>query len=282
MNIDITAQELKNVVGAGVNYRDEAKFEFREKGILIRIQDESNTALYNCLIPKSVLSTYDVDREAIGVKIEDMNDIIDGTDETINLRFNGKQIEVSQGGRVYKTPAIAPDEVRGVPDAVPSGLGLPVKIKADPRWILEFIQDAHQYVFNGNEGSAFWMSANEGVMVLWSRRDDYELTETFHWEDFADYEINWDGATRDKNQTMAINPENTNRIEVLLSIPLTKDMKFFADEVVVEFGHGMPLKAVSETEEGVKHSWIVPPRFPRDTSVTQVPDEVIEDRGLEV
>lgn len=284
MNLKIKAEEWKNVVEATKGFRDEALLEFRDRGILIRVHDESNTGLYNCLIPKEATEEYssgNLDR--MGFHVDDMSDIVPSSDEVIlieHIHDDGNYV-VSVGGRQYKTPNIAPDMVEGVPDKVPSNLSFSVTIKNDSDWLLDFIKDSYDYVFNKSGGS-FWMSANEGVLVLWASKDDYELRETFHWEDFTDYNVDWDEATPDKDKSMSVNPNEEKRIEVLMSIPLTKNMKFFTDNVVIEFGHGMPIKAVSETEEGIKHSWIVPPRFPKQTGYTKVPDDVIPSRELKV
>lgn len=280
MRFEIKSKELKNVLDAANGYRDECILDLRSQGILLRIQDESNSALYSSFIPDDIMDDYDRgEHPRIGIYTEKMYNVLPSTDDVITVELTDRgKIEVV-ANRKYTLPPIDPDTVSGVPDKVPD-LSLPVQVVSEPDWLMEFISESRSYIHDGKKGGSFFLSANEGIVMLWSKKDDWELEDTLHWEDFNNYDIDWSKATQDSKGSMPINPQEERRIECLLSLDLTKHMKFYSDKVEFSWGNGMPLKAVSESEEGIKHSWIVPPRFPTDSEHNKIPDDVLKKRAV--
>lgn len=277
MRFKIEAEEWSNVLEAASVYQDEAVLNLKEDGILMRVHDESNTAVYNTLIPKSVLSEYERgEYNRVGIYVEQLGNITPSTSDEVLVELDGYKIRTVVGTRDYKIPNIDPDQVSGTPEMVPQ-LELPVKIRLGPDKILSYIADAYSHVFNNKRGHYF-IQAQEGVLVLWCKRDDYELVEHFHWEDFEGYDIDWEAAT--VTDSMEGDPTEMKKITSIIAIQLTKGMRFFSDTARLEMGHGMPMKMVSESESGIKHSWIIPPRFPKEGEPSQVPENVIKDRTV--
>lgn len=281
MKIEIEASELYKVLGATNVYRDEAILQFKEDGIMLRVQDESATAVYNTLIPDTAMETYQRGEfPKLGIHVDDMYDFTPNKEVqmTVELDTNTSNKFVMQAGtREFRVPAIDPEHVEGQPEMVPN-LSLPIKVELEPDPLLEFISDVYSRIYNQTSDAHFYLQANEGVLSLWGKRDDYELYEWWHWEDFENYDINWDQASAQDNHPG--NPAQDQQAVCILSSGLTKDMVFFTDTARMEFGHGKPFKMVSETDNGVKHSWIVPPRFPRDDQPDEIPERIIKKRAV--
>lgn len=277
MRFKIEAEELSNVLQAASQYQDEAVLNLKEKGILMRVHDESQTAVYNSLIPASSLSEYEIgEHPRIGIYVQRMAEIIPSNSTDVLIELEDYKINANFGGRDYKIPNIDPDQVSGTPEMVPS-LDLPVNITFDPDLIIDSINEAASHVYGGG-GGHYFMQAQEGVFIIWAKQDDFEFTEHFHWEDFNDYDIDWQAAT--KSDTMPGDPTEDRKMVNIFAVELTKNMKFFSDTARLEMGHAMPIKMVSESETGIKHSWIVPPRFPKEGQVSEVPQRVIKERSV--
>lgn len=283
MHIKIPSEELYQVLDATSVYRDEAIMQFKKKGVMIRVQDKSGTALYNTLIPDTAMDSYERgENPRLGIHVEDMLGFVPNNDDLliIDLESDGiNKFNMQAGSREFRVPAIDPNTVQGEPEMVPD-IDMPIKIKMEPDKILSFISDTYDKIYNGNEEAEFYLQAQEGTFNIWSKRDDYELYEWFHWEDFEDYDINWNNTQPAQNDNLPGDPREDKQAVTIMACNLTKGMKFFADTVRLEMSHGMPLKMVSETEAGVKHSWIVPPRWPSDGDPTEIPQRVIKDRAV--
>ena len=283
MKFAIEARELHNVFAAASAYNEEAVLKFKDNGILIELQDASRTGAFASMMPESAMETYDVQPGThLGVRIGKMIDVLPKSDSTATVELDMQGVHktrTSIDGREYSTPLVDTDDVAQVPESVPS-LDMCVKVWNEQSWLLDFVSEASDYVFSGNPG-AFWLSAQDGLLYLYSSRDDYEVSERLHWEDFDNYEIDWDEAYNENAKGMDIEyPQERQRIEVALSTDLVSDITLYGDDVRIEFGHCMPLKAVSESENGVKFSWIIPPRYPSESDRGKVPDRVVVDRGV--
>lgn len=277
MKFTLPSEELYDILSSASGYHEEAVFKLKEDKILIRVQDESQTALYSSLIPGNVLSEYKKgEHPRIGFYIEETLKALPNDDTSVTVELDGPRILLSVGSREYRTPNIDPDAVNSEPDTVPK-LDLPVEIYLNPDKLLSFIDDAARHVYSSDSGYYF-IRAQEGAMYLWSKKDDYEISDYFHWEDFDDYDIDWKNASGMDN--MPGNPIEEKRISAILAIPLTKPISPSNDIVKMEMGHGMPLKMVSESDAGVKHSWIVPPRFPTNSQASEIPERIIKDRNV--
>lgn len=277
MRFKIEAEELSNVLNAASAYQEEAVLNLKEKGILVRVHDKSQTAVYNSLIPASALGEYEIgEHPRIGIYVDRMNDIIPTTSDDVLVELEDYKININFGGRDYKLGNIDPDQVSGTPEMVPA-LDLPINITLDPNKITDAIDEVANHVYGG-EGGDYFIQAQEGVLIIWGKQDDFEFTEHFHWEDFEDYDIDWQAAT--PSDSMPGNPSETKKMINIFSVDLTKDMTFFSDTARLEMGHGMPIKMVSESDTGIKHSWIVPPRFPKQGQVSEIPQRVIKERSV--
>lgn len=284
VKIQVKSRELYSILDAASSYNDESVLKLREDGIMQEMVDSSNTAAFASLTPEKAFETYGVDEEVrIGVRVDEMLSILNKNDDIVTM-----DLDVGQGvhraiirvdGREYSIPLIDVDSVSQIPDNIPT-LNLPIKIYGEVDWLLDFVTEAQDYIYNGSQGN-YWISAQEGLLYLFSKRDDYEMNEKVHWEDFDDYEINWSRLKEDQQQSMGIlDPSEKRRAETLMSIDLTKAVGSYGDKTRVEMGHGMPLKVVSQTEEGTKFSWILPPRFPKEGQRNKVPERVFTDRSV--
>lgn len=283
MHLTIPSEELHKVLKATSVFRDEAIIQFKKQGMMLRVQDESGTGLYNTLIPESSMSSYERgEYSRLGIHVEDMLNFIPKIEDDITLELESSgtnKFMMSVGSREFRAPAIDPEYVKGEPEMVPN-LDMPIKVKMDPDSLLNFVSDTYSHVFNETEDAHYFIEVREGAMHLWSKRDDYELYEWFHMEDFDDYSIDWDATSPAKSENMPGNPSEEHKAVTIMSSALTKDIMLFSDIARLEIGHGMPLKMVSETENGVKHSWIVPPRFPTQGGTTEIPERVINERTV--
>lgn len=279
MEIEIESSELHKVLGATNVYRDEAIIQLKEKGIMLRVQDESGTAVYNTLIPSSAMDTYERGEfPKLGIHVDDMLDFTPNDDSIMRVKLDTGGVNkfvMQAGNREFRVPAIDPEHVEGRPEMVPT-LNLPVKIQMEPDQVLDFISKVYSRVYNETSEAHYYLQAEEGVFSLWGKRDDYELYDYWHWEDFENYELDFDDASPIDSQPGK--PSESKKIVCILSCMLTKDMKFYSDTARLEFGHGKPFKMVSETDNGVKHSWIVPPRYPREDQPAEIPESIIKDR----
>jgi len=280
MRVKAPANEIRDVLKAASDLRDESVLNLRSEGILIRVEDESQTSLYSSFIPSDVLSEYDTgEHPRIGIYNDEMANALPSGDQDVVIEFDDGKFSIIAGPREYTLPPIDPDQVKGDPEKVPD-LTLPVSaIFNNDSTIMNFVDEAHKYVYNQN-GGGFFISANEGALYLWSKKDDYKLKEVIHWEDLEEYSIAWDDASKDSKGSVPIDPQEEKRIEALLSLELVRPIELVGDKIEISWGNGMPLKAVTESEKGIKHSWIIPPRFPTNTETKKIPDSVIAERAV--
>lgn len=272
MRFTLDASEWKDVLKAASSYNDEAVINLKERGLLMRVQDGSNTGLYNTLIPKELMHEYNRgEHPRVGIYVEQLKNLTPSTDDPITVALDDYKIKATVGSRTYTTGNIDPDQVSSEPESVPN-LDMPCKAKLDPDLIMSFIKDASNHIHSSSAGH-FFISARKDGLHLWSRKDDNQIHDSWSWSDFEAHTLEWDSAGAIAE--MPGDPIEEERMTSILSIPLTKDMVFFSDLVRLEMGHGMPLKMVSESEEGIKHSWIVPPRYPKDTEQSEIPESII-------
>jgi len=276
MKFQLPASEWHSVLKGANSFNEEAVLNLKEQGLMLRVQDSSQTGLYNTLIPSSVMETYEIgEYPRIGIYVDDLYDITPNDDEIVTVELEDYKIKTSIASRQYYTPNIDPESVASEPEFIPD-LEMPITINMNPEKLMDFISEAYSYVYNNSDTGDFYIQAQEGTMVLWSKRDDYEFLDDFHWEDFDDYSIDWNKTTT--SDGMSGNPSESKQATSVFSVPLTKSMVLEADTVRLEMGHGMPLKIVYESEAGVKYSWIIPPRFPRDDQPQQIPESIINKR----
>lgn len=281
MRLKAPADEIRNVLNAATDLRDECVLNLRSEGILIRVEDESQTSMYSSFIPKDVLDEYERgEHPRIGIYNDKMADALPSGNNDVVITFtDAGKFSIVRGSREYTVPPIDPDQVKGDPEKVPD-LSMPVSaIFNEDDTVMDFVKEAHTYVHD-RKGGGFFISANEGAMYLWTKKDDYELKEVIHWEDLADYNISWSDATTDSKGSMPIDPTQEKRIEALLSLELVKPVDLVGDTIEISWGNGMPLKAVTQSAEGIKHSWIIPPRFPTQSETKKIPDSVITERAV--
>lgn len=277
MKFSIESEEWYGVLDSASGYADEAVLNFRDKGILIRVQDKSQTGLYNCFIPEDIMSEYKQgEHPRIGIYTEKMLLPLPNSDDEVTVSHEGRKFQTQVQNRKYTTPNIDPDSVSTEPETVPD-ISMPIKVKLNPDKLLGFIKEASEYVWPTDAGH-FYIQAEEGLLILWSKHDDYQLSEDFHWEDFQNYKISWSNTTQ--SDDVEGNPSEEKKATSIFSIALTKSMSFTVDNVMMEMGHYMPIKFVAESESGVKHSWIIPPRLPDSDDPARIPESIIRDRTV--
>lgn len=278
MKATLESNELYNILDATSDARDEAVFVLKKNAILLRAQDASNTYLYSAYIPDDAMEEYSPgEHPKIGFNVEKLKSICPSNSNNVTLYMDGRHLCLKKEGRTYKTGAIDPDTVEGHQINTPD-INNPVTIKSDMEWFSTFTKEAENYVYSG-DGGAVYISAREGAIYLWSRKDDDEIVDYTHWEDFDEYGIEWNDATPDQKGAMGIKPQEEKVIESIIDSSFANDIQVFGDDAVLELGCGMPLKAVTETEPGVKHSWIIPPRYPTNSQIERTPESVIEKAG---
>lgn len=282
MKIQINAKEFSDVLDSATAYRDEGLFNLERDGILLRVHEYSNTALYATFIPDDSMDEYDrgeVNR--LGVDLEWLEQFVPSIDEMITIEMTPDEsglnrLYVHTPNRTYSTGLIDPDEISGIPEQAPD-IEYPVTITMDPDDLMDFVSDAGKIRGSSDSGS-FVLSAREGIFYMFSSYDDNEITDCTHWEDFDDYEINWQDASPSEHSPH--NPAEDNIIETFMSINLTDQMSHSTDEIRLQFGHMIPMKVVGRSESGILHSYLVPPRYPTSGERSTLPERVIRSRSV--
>lgn len=282
MKIEINAGELSDMLDSATAYREEGLFNLEPDGILLRVHEYSNTALYATFIPDDAMEEYDRGEfNRLGVNLEWMDDFVPSKDSTITLEVKQdssglERLYIHTSNRTYSTSLIDPDQVSGVPEQIPD-IEYPVTITMDPSDFMDFVSDAGKIRDDADSGS-FVLSAREGLFYLYSSYDDSEVTDKLHWEDFDDYELDFDAAHPSDGSPH--NPNQDKIIETFMSLGLTNSMNHNTDEIRVQFGHMKPMKIVGRSENGIMHSYLVPPRIPTDDEKATLPERVIRTRTV--
>lgn len=282
MKMKINASEFSNVLGSATAYRDEGLFNLENDGILLRVHEYSNTALYATFIPDDAMEEYERGEfNKLGVNLEWLDDFVPSSNETITLEVEQdksglERLFIHTSNRTYSTSLIDPGQVSGVPEQIPD-IEYPVTVTMDPDDLMDFISDAGKIRGDSDAGS-FILSARDGLFYLHSSYDDSEVTDRLHWEDFEDYELNFDDAQPSDGSPH--NPVEDHIIETFMSINLTNSMEHNTDTVRVQFGHMKPMKIVARSDENILHSYLVPPRIPTDDEKSTLPERVIRNRTI--
>lgn len=284
MKVKMDAKELYEVLDAAAGYRDEALLNFMDGGILTRVREYSDTSIYSCLIPKDVMEEYEQgEYDGLGVDIERLKDFVPKKETPVTLELVNHKLHISHGNREYTMSLINPEDVNGVPDQVPD-IDLGIKVFGETDWLIDFANESYSKIFN-NEHSGMYIAVKGGMLYLWSNYDDTEMSEAHHLEDFDDFKADWQNcANKDKvkegGRELNYLPKDDQELHLIVSTQFLKPISKIDGDSRVEFDNHSPLKVVTETESGIKHSWMIPPRLPSTNTRATVPDSIIKDRSL--
>lgn len=284
MKIKINGEEFNEVVQAAKSYRDEALFMLMEDKIIIRLYEPSDTAMYASMIPEDAMDVYERgEHPQIGLNLETLDDFTPDKDTELLMYIEDGKLHTVYDDMEYVMGMLHPDSVAGVPDpdSVPQ-VDPSVKIENDIDWIVDFAKEASRKILS-DDNTTLYLAAVEGTMNLWVVEDDNQMALRKHWEDFDDYDIDWKGAnTRSPAESFTIDehPEDTRRMDALFSTTFIKNITIPDGESRVEFDNYFVIKFVTESENGVKHSWIIPPLLPTASKYDKIPESIIKERGV--
>lgn len=185
---------------------------------------------------------------------------------------SGPKFKLIVGNREYTLPIIGPDTVQGNPEQVPD-LDCHCKFKVEWDWISDFIGDLRNILSN-KEGGQMYFSPRERGIYLWGYEDHSEVLDFRHWEDIEDVTVEWDEMEQDADG--GLNPPDDHGADTIMSIPFIHNIIVPTDKVRVEMDNHYPMKFVAEREEGIKQSWIIPPRFPTEETEYSLPERLIK------
>lgn len=277
----MSGSKLNNIFSAASQYTDEGLIKIRDDRILIKVMDESQSAQYACLIPDTAM--YEFERNGINeiaVNYDNISDFIPSNDVDVELKYgqykNVNKIAIRHGGSEVRVSTITKEEVADVQADIPD-LTPPIKIVSDPDFLFDFISKCKKI---GSD--SFMISPREGTFYLYGERNDDEIIDRIPYEDFNNYEVNWENGNVPTDSINNPNdPAETHEIDVMLSCDLAEKFTFWTDKAIFSIDNHMPFKAMFEDEDGIKVSWMLAPRIPKDGSPMQLPENVIQQRGLE-
>lgn len=282
MKIEIPGETLLNIFNAANQLDDDGILIFRDDSVLLKMSDPSESLMFASLIPESAMKSYEKgDTDQLGLDFEKFTDIIPNTEDIIQFEFNSEgmhKIIIRYNDSEYRTRGLDIGGINKPPEKLPT-FEYPVIIQHDPDIIYnEFINDCQMVGLK-----SYIMSPREGMMYLYSRQDDDEVIKRLHWEDFENYQIDWSkGEDKDEsNIENALDPNADHGVDTMLSVDLTNDILYWTDTVTTYIDNHMPMKTTFEDEQGIKISWILAPRIPTEGKVSELPDHVIKERGLE-
>lgn len=280
MKIEMESSELYSVIEEANAYREEGLLQLMENGILIRMHDWSNTALYAGMIPKDAMESYDRGEfNEIGVRMDFLKDFLPDNSDNVTLTLEDTKMLIKGGDRQYRMGLKEPDSVAGVPDQVPE-LDLGVTVENDPDWLLDFAQDSYSKIHNSKD-EGFYISARDGALYLWANGDVNDVDEAIHWEDFDDYDTDWANCVQEDNagaKKLGYTPEDDHIVHTMISTAFLRPIKKVEGTTRIEFDDWTPMKIVTEKDNGIKHSWMIPPRLPTQDTPAEIPDRIIRDR----
>lgn len=280
MKLIMSGEKLNNIFNSASQYRDEGLVKINEEQILIKVMDPSEAAQFACLIPNDAM--YEFDNRGvneIAISYDTLTDFIPSTDDEVKLIYedfnNVNKLVVMHEGSETRVPTIDKGDVPDVQTSIPT-FDMPVEITSEPNFLMDFISKC-----NTINTDNFMISPREKILYLYSERNDNELIERIPRENFTDYDIDWNKGNVPEDIPNATNPAETHEVDVTLSTELTGDMQFWTDAAVFQIDHHMPFKTVFEDEDGIKVSWMIAPRVPTEGQSMTLPDNVIQQRGLE-
>lgn len=278
MKMKIRADLLYDVLKAAEAYREEGVLNLTNRGILLRVHEHSNTAIYNAFVPGSAMEEWNPgEHPRLGMDFEHFLNFIPNKKQEITLTVDqdnpsGPKYKLKVQNREYTLPIIGPDTVNGNPEKVPD-LDCHCKFKVEWNWISDFIGDLRKILSNKDSGHMYF-SPRERGMYLWGYEDHSEVMDFMHWEDLDDVTLEWDEMEQDADG--GLNPPEDHGADTIMSIPFIWNIVVPTDKVRVEMDNHYPMKFVSERDEGIKQSWIIPPRFPTEETEYSLPERLIK------
>jgi len=283
MKMEIQADRLYDVFNSLNEYRDELLINMSEKGMVIRVNEMSNTALQAAFIPSESMEVWEVGEfPRIGIDVSRIIDYVSSVnDDTVTFEIvqsAGKlyKLQLDADNREYKFPMTDPDQVSGVPDQVPD-LDTSVKITNDFSFISDFINDYDKGMGDKKNGYMY-LSARDGLFYMWTDSDDSEMAERIHWEDFDDYDIDWSNVDHYEGSPHDESEEHIT--DCIMSMGYLDSTIVNTDTVNIYLDNHYPMKITSNWECGIKQSWMIPPRFPNDENRITLPERIIKPRSL--
>jgi hypothetical protein len=77
------------------------------------------------------------------------------------------------------------------------------------------------------------------------------------------------------------NPRKTKKVDCIFSTAFVRSISNIKDATYrIEIDHFTPIKVVAETDEDVRHSWIIPPRIPSSSTGDDatIPESALKGR----
>lgn len=262
--------------------RDEGLLEFKDSGWMLKCKSEDTVIIFVTKVPDSEMEEYERGGvDTLGFRFNQFLKFLGTNDNTVTFETHQtsagvNKLRASKGNKTAEIPLVDSEFIEGVPDTVPS-LEWPVHFSGDVKFIKKFINDARN--ITGKKG-AYFVSPREGMLYLYSSHDDSRYWESFHWEDFDDYDIDWSEGDQEKDLYM--NPPEDKAMDSMFSLEWSNDLYFMADEGRVSVGNHKPMRIVFNTGNDIRAAYIIAPRLPtKDNKTATLPEDIIEKRGLE-
>jgi hypothetical protein len=282
MKITIKGSILSTVLNSALGYQDECLLNLEREGIIVRVRHSSDAGFYASMIEEEAIEEYDRGQyNKLGIRMQNVLDFIPNDDTTVTISIVEGRLCVNRGDREIYMSTIDTDAIHGNPDSIPD-INNPVVIHDGVEWVVDFAQDAYSYIFS-NDDEAVIISARDGMLYLYAGDEMDELVEKKHWEDFDDYSIDWSSCSESgqcRPEDVNYSPEEDHVVNTIVSTKFLRPIMDVDGETAISMDNHMPFKAVTTTDYGVKHSWFVAPRIPSQGKALDIPDRVLEDRGL--
>lgn len=285
---DITEQFLST-------NNEEAVMEYKDNKWLMKSQSEDNVLFAGCMVTEDGMKRYQKpDHGDMGIRLGPMKKWLAGvkgnvTISSVNRQGSNKMRLEDGSGKKLTIPYTDPQYVNGRIDNIPSmDYGVSFTIETDR--FKDFINDSYSII----DASCFYISTAEGLLILYSARDQYENEDVIHAEDLHSFSVDWDKCMspneNPKIPSGAKIPSEDKRTDSILSIDFARSLSFYTDRIKVVCDNHAPVKFVMDFEDdskydnipsgAVKASYIAAPRISEKVDQTTIPDEVIPEREV--
>ena len=280
MKIQLESEMLYHGLGGAADWRDEGIMNFLDKGVLLRVTDPGDTGVYSMLIPADSMETYERrGMDELGFDFSNIIPFLSNSNDLVQMEVVAEdnsvvKVILTVGSREYTVPAVETQYINGSPDRVPE---LDYSFVADMEWdfVNSFIKDFHKIKDNGG---GIYLSVQNGMMWLWAKDDDNEIKDFIHLEDMELSELDYSSAYI--NDDIDLNPRESEEIHNLMGKDVLRSLSISTDRVRFHMDNYSPIKVVSEHDTGLKQSWIITPRIPKQDSYRKIPENVITRRNV--
>lgn len=271
---------LDIIKGAQSTARIEGVIKVKEDRWIMKCQSEGDVLMFAVMVPEEAMEDWDPEGpDEIGFQFGDLEKFLGSSDsmvkiETYTTDVGVHKIRAIKGNTVLEVPMTDLEFVAGKDVTVPN-IDWVLEASGNLEFIKGFVSKSDTVV----NADAFMIGCRDEMICLYTEHDDTRTWDALEWDFFEDYTLDWSNGMY--NEKESHNPPEDHATDVILSTSWAKGVHFLSDEGTLYLNNHAPAKMVFDMDSEIKASYFFSPRIPDNDSRYTIPDDVIEERGIE-